>query len=176
MGLFLLLALFSAALVYITDQNAEIARSLASKSLESTALALSTAAENALRRYGSDQEQQIRESLSDRVVAYALIAGQDGTILFHTNPERVGTRLTKEEMGVWLPGSVSSRQVKLGTGIPAYEFDFTLRRPDGSDELLRLSSTRHRRTWSCPGRNGCGGSSDLSCFSSGLWGFSSSGR
>jgi len=138
MGLFLLLAIFSAALVYITDQNAEIARSLASKSLESTALALSTAAENALRRYGSDQEQQIREILSDRVVAYALIAGKDGTILFHTNPGRVGTRLTKEEMGLWLPGSVSNRQVILGTGIPAYEFDFTLRRPDGSDELLRL--------------------------------------
>ena len=138
MGLFLLLAIFSAALVYITGQNAEIARSLASKSLESTALALSTAAENALRRYGSDQEQQIREILSDRVVAYALIAGQDGTILFHTNPGRVGTRLTREEMGGWLPGPVSSRQVILGTGIPACEFDFTLRRPDGSDELLRL--------------------------------------
>ena len=138
MGLFLLLAIFSAALVYITDQNAEIARSLASKSLESTALALSTAAESALRRYGSDKEQQIREILSDRVVAYALIAGQDGTILFHTNPGRVGTRLTKEEMGDWLPGPVSSRQVILGTGIPAYEFDFTLRRPDGRDELLRL--------------------------------------
>jgi len=138
MGLFLLLAIFSAALVYVTDQNAEIARSLASKSLESTALALSTAAENALRRYGSDQEQQIREILSDRVVAYAFIAGQDGTILFHTNPGRVGTRLAREEMGDWLPGPVSSRQVTLGTGIPAYEFDFTLRRPDGSDELLRL--------------------------------------
>jgi len=138
MGLLLLLAIFSAALVYITDQNAEIARSLASKSLESTALALSTAAESALRRYGSDKEQQIREILSDRIVAYALIASQDGTILFHTNPGRVGTRLTKEEMGNWLPGSVSSRQVTLGTGIPAQEFDFTLHRPDGSDELLRL--------------------------------------
>jgi two-component system sensor histidine kinase HydH len=41
-------------------------------------------------------------------------------------------------MGDWLPGPVSSRQIILGTGIPAYEFDFTLHRPDGSDELLRL--------------------------------------
>jgi len=138
MSLFLLLAIFSAALVYITHQNAEIARSLASKSFESTALALSTAAENALRQYGSNKEQQIREIFSDRVVAYALIASQDGTILFHTNPGRVGTRLTKEEMGDWVPGPVSSRQIILGTGIPAYEFDFTLYRPDGSDELLRL--------------------------------------
>ena len=138
MGLFLLLTIFSAALVYVTHQNAEIARSLASKSLESTALALSTAAENALRQYGSNKEQQIREILSDRVVAYALIAGRDGTILFHTNPGRVGTRLNKEEMGDWMPGPLSSRQIILGTGIPAYEFDFTLHRPDGSDELLRL--------------------------------------
>ena len=138
MGLFLLLAIFSVVLVYITHQNAEIARSLATKSFENTALALSSAAENALRQYGSNKEQQIREILSDRVVAYALIAGQDGTILFHTNPGRVGTRLTKEEMGHWLPGPVSSRQIILGTGIPAYEFDFTLHRPDGSDELLRL--------------------------------------
>jgi signal transduction histidine kinase len=138
MGLILLLAIFSAVLVYITHQNAEIARSLASKSFENTALALSSAAENTLRQYGSNKEQQIREILSDRVVAYALIASQDGRILFHTNPGRVGTRLTKEEMGDWLPGPVSSRQIILGTGIPAYEFDFTLHRPDGSDELLRL--------------------------------------
>ena len=138
MGLILLLAIFSAVLVYITHQNAEIARSLASKSFENTALALSSAAENTLRQYGSNKEQQIREILSDRVVAYALIASQDGTILFHTNPGRVGTRLTKDEMGDWLPGPVSSRQIILGTGIPAYEFDFTLHRPDGSDELLRL--------------------------------------
>jgi len=138
MGLFLLLAIFSAALVYITRQNAEIARSLAAKSFESTALALSSAAENTLRQYGSNKEQQIREILSDRVVAYALIASQDGTILFHTNPGRVGTRLTKGEMGDWLPGPVSSRQIFLGTGIAAYEFDFTLHQPDGRDELLRL--------------------------------------
>jgi len=138
MGLFLLLAIFSGALVYITHQNADIARSLATKSFENTALALSSAAENTLRQYGSNKEQQIREILSDRIVAYALIASQDGTILFHTNPGRVGTRLTTEEMGDWLPGPVSSRQIILGTGIPAYEFDFTLHRPDGSDELLRL--------------------------------------
>jgi signal transduction histidine kinase len=138
MGLFLLLAIFSAALVYTTRQNAEIARSLAEKSLESTALALSAAAENALRQYGGNKEQQIREILSDRVVAYALIVGRDGTILFHTNPGRVGTRLNNEEMGDWIPGPEAGRKIVLGTGIPAYEFDFTLRHPDGRNELLRL--------------------------------------
>jgi len=139
MGLFLLLAFFSAALVYITNQNVAIARSLAAKSMESTAFALSKAAENALRHYGSNREQQIREILSDRVVAYALIADRDGTILFHTNPGRVGAVLTKGEMENWRrPGPLSSRQIILGTGRPAYEFNFKLYRPDGRDELLRL--------------------------------------
>lgn len=137
-GLFLLAAFFSAALVYVTYQNTEIARSLALKSLESTALALSSAAENALREYGSDRERQVRDILSDRIVAYALIAGPDGTVLFHTNPERVGTRLTREELEDWNPGKPASRPITLGTGIPAREFDFTLHRPDGRDELLRM--------------------------------------
>lgn len=136
-GLFLLVAFFTAALTYVTYQNADNARSLAAKSLESTALALSSAAENALRQTDNDREP-IREILSDRVVAYALIARPDGTILFHTNPARVGTTLTGEEIGSWRPGPVSSRSILLGTGIAAHEFDFTLRRPDGPDELLRL--------------------------------------
>ena len=136
-GLFLLLAFFTAALIYVKHQNAVIARSLASKSLESTALGLSSAAENALRRFGSDREQ-VREILSDRVVAYAFIADRDGTILFHTNPARVGATLTREEMGDWHPGSDSGRPILLGTGVPAWEFDFPLHRPDGTEEMLRL--------------------------------------
>lgn len=136
-GLFLLLAFFTAALIYVTHQNAVIARSLASKSLESTALGLSSAAENALRRFGSDREQ-VREILSDRVVAYAFIADRDGTILFHTNPARVGATLIREEMGDWHPGSDSGRPILLGTGVPAWEFDFPLHRPDGTEEMLRL--------------------------------------
>lgn len=136
-GLFLLLAFFTAALIYVTHQNAVIARSLASKSLESTALGLSSAAENALRRFGSDREQ-VREILSDRVVAYAFIADRDGTILFHTNPARVGATLIRQEMGDWHPGSDSGRPILLGTGVPAWEFDFPLHRPDGTEEMLRL--------------------------------------
>ncbi len=136
-GLFLPLAFFTAALIYVTHQNAVIARSLASKSLESTALGLSSAAENALRRFGSDREQ-VREILSDRVVAYAFIADRDGTILFHTNPARVGATLIRQEMGDWHPGSDSGRPILLGTGVPAWEFDFPLHRPDGTEEMLRL--------------------------------------
>lgn len=136
-GLFLLLAFFTAALIYVTHQNAVIARTLASKSVESTALGLSSAAENALRRFGSDRDR-VREILSDRVVAYAFIAGRDGTILFHTNPARVGSILAREDMGDWHPGPGAGSPILLGTGVPAWEFDFPLHRPDGTEEMLRL--------------------------------------
>jgi two-component system sensor histidine kinase HydH len=137
--LFLLLAFFSFAMIYSTHQNTRTARSLARTSLESTALALSTAAENVLRKSRTDKETEIRDILSDRVIAYALIARRDGTILFHTNPRLAGQILPQNEVDRQLAeGSVSNREITLGTGTPAYEFNFTLHRPDGSDELLRL--------------------------------------
>jgi two-component system sensor histidine kinase HydH len=126
-------------MIYTTHQNSQAVRSLARTSLESTALALSMAAENALRRSGTGRETEIREILSDRVVAYALIARHDDTILFHTNPTLVGTKLHDNDVKQQLAkGNISSREITLGTGIPAYEFNFTLHHPDGSEELLRL--------------------------------------
>lgn len=137
--LFLLLAFFSFAMIYSTYQNAQTARSLAQTSLESTALALSKAVENILRKSRTDSETNIRNILSDRVIAYALIAGQDGTILFHTNNKLVGTKLPGDNVNRHLAmGTVSSRQVTLGTGIPAYEFNFILHQQDGRKELLRM--------------------------------------
>lgn len=138
-SLFFLLAFLSVVMIYTTHQNSLAVRSLARTSLESTALALSMAAENALRRSGTGRETEIREILSDRVVAYALIARHDDTILFHTNPTLVGTKLHDNDVKQQLAkGNVSSREITLGTGIPAYEFNFTLHHPDGSEELLRL--------------------------------------
>jgi two-component system sensor histidine kinase HydH len=138
--LFLLLVFFSFAMIYSTHQNTQTARSLARTSLESMALALSTAAENVLRKSSTDRgETEIRNILSDRVIAYALIASQDGTILFHTNNKLVGTKLPDDDVNRHLAaGSATSRQITLGTGIPAYEFNFTLHQPNGREELLRL--------------------------------------
>jgi two-component system sensor histidine kinase HydH len=138
--LFLLLALFSFAMIYSTHQNMRMAQSLAQTSLESTALALSTAAENVLRKSRTDTETEIRDVLSDRVIAYALIARQDGTILFHTNSRLVGMKLSEDDVNPHLVAgtTTSSRRMTLGTGIPAYEFNFTLHQPDGRKELLRL--------------------------------------
>ena len=138
-SLFFLLAFLSVVMIYTSHQNSQAVRSLARTSLESTALALSMAAENALRRSGTGRDTEIRDILSDRVVAYALIARHDDTILFHTNPTLVGTKLHDNEVKQQLAkGNVSSREITLGTGIPAYEFNFTLHHPDGSEELLRL--------------------------------------
>ena len=132
------LAVSSSAVLYATVMNERTVESLADRSLESTALALSTATESALRAGGGGTGSEIQGILSDRVVAYALIAERDGTIRFHTNPRLTGTRLP-EDPGVWLrTGQPSGRRVLLGTGLPAYEYDYILHPLDGGPELLRI--------------------------------------
>jgi signal transduction histidine kinase len=137
--LFTFLVLSSAAVLYVTWLNARTAQTLAESSLESTALALSTSAETALRAGGTRAEGEIRDILSDRVVAYALIAGKDGTVLFHSNPGLAGTKLQETGLKEWLrSGKTHGRRVGLGTGLPAYEFNYLLHGPGGKVEILRL--------------------------------------
>jgi two-component system sensor histidine kinase HydH len=133
------LILSSGAILYSTARNFQSAQSLADQSLESTALALSSSAEIALRHGGSGADAEVRQIFSDRVVAYALIADEGGRILFHTNPRRVGSILSEEEKGpLWGSQKTSGRRVTLGTGLPAYEFSYPLHRADGVTEWLRL--------------------------------------
>jgi len=133
------LLLSTGALLFATVRNARTVRSLAESSLESTALALSASAENALRQGGGRTDGAVREILSDRVVAYALIAAPDGKILFHTNPMRVDRNLRQREVEDLIRGGRPlGRRVMLGTGLQAYEFNYVLHRPDGRAELLRL--------------------------------------
>lgn len=135
-GLFLLLLIFSGVMVLTTLQNTRALHMLAQAALENTAFALSHAAENALRT--SRDSDEVRQILSDRVVAYALIAESDGTILFHTNRDLVGQRLTPAQMGPRTPsGKPSGRRIVLGTGLPAYEYDYPLDTPAHS-QMLRL--------------------------------------
>jgi two-component system, NtrC family, sensor histidine kinase HydH len=133
------LILSSGAILYTTAQNYRSAQSLADQALESTGLALSSSAEGALRAGGRNADAEIREIFSDRVVAYGLIADEKGQVLFHTNPRRVGSRLSAEEtITQWSSKTAFGRRIILGTGIPAYEFNYLLHRPDGRAELLRL--------------------------------------
>jgi two-component system sensor histidine kinase HydH len=138
-SLALFLILSSGAILYTTAQNYRSAQSLGDQALESTALALSSSAESALRAGGRRADAEIREIFSDRVVAYGLIADEKGQVLFHTNPRRIGSHLSAEEtITQWPSKTAFGRRVILGTGLPAYEFNYLLHRPDGRAELLRL--------------------------------------
>ena len=63
------LVVSSAAILYATVMNERTVESLADQSLESTALALSSATESALRAGGGGSESEVQGILSDRVVA-----------------------------------------------------------------------------------------------------------
>jgi signal transduction histidine kinase len=92
-----------------------------------------------LRLSGARPADQIRRLFSDRVVAYALIARGDGTVLFHTNPALAGSSLSEKGLEQWLQsGKVSGRRTFLRTGLPVFEFNYILHRPSGQAELLRL--------------------------------------
>jgi len=132
------LAVSSSAILYATVMNERTVESLADRSLESTAIALSSATESALRGGRGGTDSEVHGILSDRVVAYALIAEKDGVIRFHTNPRMTGTRLP-ENPGEWLrTGQPSGRRVVLGTGLPAYEYDYILHPLRGGPEMLRI--------------------------------------
>lgn len=132
------LALSSFAILYSTMLNERTMESLSVRSLESTGLALSYAAESALRAGEGRSDSEVRGILSDRVVAYALIAGKGGEVLFHTNPRLAGSRLP-EPSAEWLrAGQPFGRRVTLGTGLPAYEYNYILHNRDGGPELLRI--------------------------------------
>jgi two-component system sensor histidine kinase HydH len=135
--LFLLLSSF--AILYATIQNINSVQKLAEKSLESTALSLAYSAESSLRSSGKKAYEEIGETFSDRVVAYALVAARDGKILFHTNPRLVGTVLRERDIGQRLQSAMpAGTRVVLQTGVSAYEYNYVVHRTDGTAELLRL--------------------------------------
>ena len=137
--LFLFLLLSSSAMLYGTAVTTRVVRDLAETAMESTALALSTSAESALRSGGSRAEGEARNILSDRVVAYAMVARKDGTIVLHTNPGMVGGKIRDAGLGEWLrSGKTFGRRIMLGTGLPAYEFNYLLHGPGEEPEILRL--------------------------------------
>ena len=137
-GLFVLLSILTVVAVYITIHNTLSAKDLALQSLKSTASSLSVSAENAFR-LSAKAKDDVRGIFSDRVVAYALVASPDGMVIFHTNPGLEGEQLSADEISRWpVSGTVSSRRLLLGTGTPAYEFNFILRASEGQQRLLRL--------------------------------------
>ncbi|HQP30539.1 MAG TPA: histidine kinase dimerization/phospho-acceptor domain-containing protein, partial [Deltaproteobacteria bacterium] len=131
-----LLLLVTVMIVFTTWQSTRVLTALAEQSLENTALALSHAAEKALRTPADPGE--VRQVLSDRVVAYALIADGDGTILFHTNRRLVGTRLAGGKAAWMRAENPIGERIVLGTGLPAYQYDYPLERAGKTPQMLRL--------------------------------------
>jgi hypothetical protein len=119
LGFLFILVLFSGAILYTTYQNSLHARALADQSLRNTALALSAAAESALTARGRDTVEELRNILSDRVVAYALIADGDGVILYHTNERLVGSKMQDTPLKIDDIAAGKGEWIKLGTGMSA---------------------------------------------------------
>ncbi len=137
--LVLVMALATGAVISSTAQHIRTVERLAQEALNSTALALASTTERMVAERGAMSGEEFRDVLSDRVVAYALIASENGTILFHTNPRLVGAALTeRENMASFLPLNMTGRRVTLQTGTPAYEFFYILHRDDGAADLLKI--------------------------------------
>lgn len=138
-ALFLFLVLASSAILFTTYQNTESARSMADQALEGTGQALASTVEAELRSGDPVSSEHVRRILSDRVIAYAVVADQTGRVLFHSNAGLTGTTLREPGLSDWLAtGQAYGRRITLGTGLPAFEFNYQLHLPDGRAELLRL--------------------------------------
>lgn len=121
---------------YLADRAV---RTLALQSLESTGRGISLAAEQVLRTEAGSVVQ-FERLFSDRIVAYALIAAADGTVLFHTNPDLRGAPFDdREAFGRLAAGAAASRRALLGTGRPVLLYDRLLQQDQGRPALLRLA-------------------------------------
>lgn len=133
------LAAASAGIVSATLLAGQAMRSLADQSLESTAVGISRAAGQMLRGRG-DSGLDLRVLFADRVVAYALVADADGTLIFHTNADLRGTPLDDPGALARLAGGgAAGRRAVLGTGRPVWIHDRALRTAGGRPVLLRVA-------------------------------------
>jgi signal transduction histidine kinase len=129
----------SAGILSSTSFAARAVRALAAQSLESTARGISQAAEQVLKAEAG-RTVQFERLFSDHLVAYALIADADGTVVFHTNPDLRGTRFDDREAFGRLAGdAAASHRALLGTGRPVLLYDRRLQQLGGRPALLRLA-------------------------------------
>jgi two-component system sensor histidine kinase HydH len=112
---------------------------LAEQSLLTTAFALSNTVEHILFEQSPLKMGQIRETISDRVVAYAMIVNKQGKIVFHSNPSLENTNITIDDgLLEAISRGPKGKRITLQTGLPAYEFNYPLHHKEGTVNLLRL--------------------------------------
>ncbi len=129
----------SAGILSATFFADQAVRTLAVQSLESTARGISLTAEHILGDEGG-RSVQFERLFTDRIVAYALVADADQTILFHTNADLRGTRFNDGAAFSRLAeGTSASRRALLGTGRPVLLYDRLVRPFEGRPLLLRLA-------------------------------------
>lgn len=139
LSLIAFLVLTSVAIIYTTGQNIAAVKSLALQSLNATAFSLASSAENLVREQKRPLERELREIFADRVVAYALIAGKDGVVQFHTNPGLIGKSLEGQPLGAFFVyKKAAGTMIHLQTGQSAYEYNYIFLNQDGEPRLLRL--------------------------------------
>jgi signal transduction histidine kinase len=137
--LFVFLIVTSASIIYTTAQNIAAVKNLALQSLNATAFSLSSSAEGLLREQSRISERELREILTDRVVAYALITEKGGVIQFHTNPGLIGKSLEDPTLETFfMSKKATGTMINLQTGQSAYEYNYIFHNQDGTPKLLRL--------------------------------------
>jgi signal transduction histidine kinase len=138
-SLVVFLVLTSVAVIYTTGQNIAAVKRLALQSLNATAFSLASSAENLVREQKRTSGRELREIFADRVVAYALIAGKDGVIQFHTNPGLIGKNLEEQSLEtLFMSKKAAGLMIHLQTGQSAYEYSYIFLNQDGTPGLLRL--------------------------------------
>lgn len=130
----LLLAVFAVG-------NYRSAIPLAEGQLRGLALSLSSAIESMAVR---DPSFAPLTAFRGRDIAYVCLIDADGVLLFHSNPQLIGTRVEdRRHAGIFRNAGVVEAKVLLGTGEEVYEFNSPLHLPDRT-LALRLALHAYR--------------------------------
>ncbi len=137
----LLMLLTSGTLLLSVKANFATLEGLAEQSLMSTAIAIASTIERIMATGDSfnNRKNSLRDLLSDRTVAYAMIIDRHGEIIFHSNSNLEGAsmkELDNEQAIISL--NMQGRKLALKTGLMAYEFNYLLHLDEGS-YLLKIA-------------------------------------
>lgn len=134
-------ALLSLLLVAFAVHNYRTATPVAAESLRGLGLSLTSAIESLASR---DPSLAILRRLHSRDVAYFTILDRDGTRLFHTNPDLIGSEVDdKRFLQVFADDGFLENRIFLGTGEEVYELTTPLHL-DGKVLALRLALHAYR--------------------------------